>query len=161
MGIVLADERVVMAGPAIRQSDPMGPFTTAVVAAAVLACVGCGGASDDSEPAALDPASSGSYCALIGDVVGMSVEDVRADRAAYRDAVAAVAAESPEGHRVAWASMLEFVDDDSSERLNPAADGLDRIGSDIERDCGIDLVLVDWDVLQDQSGQAQPDDVGN
>jgi hypothetical protein len=127
-------------------------LTTALAAAVGLVGAGCGGDSDDGASAAPAPEISSRYCELIADTVDRSVEDVRADRAAYRDAVAAVVAESPDDHRAAWTSMLEFVDDDSSERLNPAADGLDRIAPDIERDCGIALVLVDWDVLQDLGG---------
>ena len=135
-------------------------FSTAVVAVVVglvaFAGAGCGDESGDDESTAVEPSNSGDYCDLIAGVVATSPEEKRADRAAYRAAVAAVTAGSPDDHVDAWTAMLAFIDDDSSERLNPAADGLDRIGADIERDCDIDLVLVDWDLLQDLATVDQP-----
>ena len=128
-----------------------------LVGLAVFAGAGCGDESGDEETTAVEPASSsGEYCDLIAGVVATSPQEKRTDRAAYRAAVAAATAGSPDDHVDAWTAMLAFIDDDSSERLNLAADGLDRIGSDIQRDCDIDLVLVDWDLLQDLASVDQP-----
>ena len=45
-------------------------------------------------------------------------------------------------------TFLTFVDDNSSENFNPAANALDDIAPGIREDCQINLVLDDWDLLR-------------
>lgn len=101
-----------------------------------------------------DPAASGDggspYCEAIHAVVGMPEATVRSDRSAYRATIAAVIESSPPAHRSAWDALLAFIDDDSSEMLNPAADGLEEIGDAVSDECGANLVLEDWDLLRDR-----------
>jgi hypothetical protein len=132
-----------------------------LVASAVVGC-----ADGDSADESLSPGPSGpstqpeavaeaesepdgdEYCDAIVTVVQMPVDRVRGNRAAYRGGIAAVVAASPAEHRSAWEAVLGFVDDDTSERLNVAADALDEVGSDVFDRCSVNLVLEDWDVLR-------------
>ena len=105
----------------------------------------------DSGDSAADPGpdrGGDEYCDAIVTVVRMPVAQVRRDPAAYRDGIAAVAAVSPAQHLGAWEALLAFVDDDTSERLNVAADALDDVGSEVLGRCSVNLVLEDWDVLR-------------
>jgi hypothetical protein len=140
----------------------LSPLAAILVA---FAAVGCADNDSAEEPVPAEPsgpstprgsaAEAGSesdgddYCDAIVSVVQIPVEQVRSDRAAYRDGIAAVAALSPAEHMGAWDALLAFVDDDTSERLNVAADALGEVGSDVLDRCSVNLVLEDWDVLRD------------
>jgi hypothetical protein len=140
----------------------LSPLAAILVA---LAAVGCAHNDSAEEPISAEPSGpstpresvseAGSdsggdeYCEAIVTVVRMDVDQVRSHRAAYREGIAAVAASSPAEHMGAWEALLAFVDDDTSERLNVAADALDEVGSDVFDRCSVNLVLEDWDVLRD------------
>lgn len=148
-----------------RRGSCNGPVVVAAVATVAM-LTGCGSSSDgDADPSTGEvrpsatassvgtddvAATSDPYCVAITAVVDLPVATVRADRGAYVAAVGAVAAVGPPAHRPAWDAVVAFVDDDSSDRLNDAADGLDGIGGEVQARCGIDLVLVDWDLLRDR-----------
>lgn len=91
---------------------------------------------------------SNPYCEAVRAVVVMPEATVRSDRPQYRAAIAATVAASPDQHRSAWQTFLTFVDDNSSENFNPAANALDDIAPGIREDCQINLVLDDWDLLR-------------
>lgn len=140
----------------------LSPLAAILVA---FAAVGCADNDSAEEPIPAEPSGSSTpresaaeagsesdgdeYCDAIVTVVQMPVDQVRSDRASYRDGIAAVAASSPAQHVGAWEALLAFVDDDTSERLNVAADALDEVGSDVLDRCSVNLVLEDWDVLRD------------
>jgi hypothetical protein len=138
-----------------------GHLRAAAVFVALLAA-GCGDAGEPSgaessppstararaEEASPDPGED-AYCEAIEDVVRMPVDQIRRDRASYRAGVDAVVRASPPIHAEGWEAVLAFVEDNTSERLNVAADALERIGTEIDDRCSVSVGLDDWDVLRD------------
>jgi hypothetical protein len=141
----------VTSGPRRRPRRALLAAAVPVVAGVLAGCGSSSGEAADPGATAERALTTDLYCTAIQEVVALPAATVRRDRDLYVAAVAAVAASSPSAHQQAWEDVAAFTEDDASERLNPAADGLDRVGDEVEEWCGIDLVLVDWDLLRDRS----------